>query len=432
MDLLLEQETPRGKAFPFWGSPSAWLRDKQLSKDFWLFFITAFFFDAGFSVYFFLFNLFLLDLHFNDRAIGLINGSLTLGSLIATLPVGALARRFGLRPLLLVCLVAAPLLGILRATLTAEPAQIVLAFIAGIAMCHWAVCFLPTVARLTTEKNRTSAISLIFSVGVGTSALGGAVCGYLPQWLRMAGMGMAPAEVKRLILILSCVIAAFGLLGVLRLRMPAQQQPEASERLLPQRAAWLRNLRPSAFLWRFLLCMTLWSAMIAAFTPFANIYLSRDLHIPLARVGLIFSITQVLQLLMGLLLPLIFRFLGMIRGIVATQLATALSLALLAVVHSESIAIALYLAFSAAQWMSAPGLYNLLMDETPDEERSNASAMTMFSNSLAGSWATAGAGILFTRFGYSPVLLGLAAFAVAVAMLCRLLLAHQHRRPKGA
>jgi high-affinity Fe2+/Pb2+ permease len=67
--------------------------------------------------------------------------------------------------------------------------------------------------------------------------------------------------------------------------------------------------------------------------------------------------------------------------------------------------------------MSTPGLYNLLMDETPDPERSTAAAMTLFCNALAGSAATAGAGILFTRFGYPPVLLGIAGMAAAIAVL---------------
>jgi len=78
--------------------------------------------------------------------------------------------------------------------------------------------------------------------------------------------------------------------------------------------------------------------------------------------------------------------------------------------------------FSAAQWMSSPGLYNLVMNETPDRERSTASAMTMFCNTLAGAAATTGGGILFTRFGYPSVLLGLAALALAVAILFRLLI----------
>jgi hypothetical protein len=44
----------------------------------------------------------------------------------------------------------------------------------------------------------------------------------------------------------------------------------------------------------------------------------------------------------------------------------------------------------------------------------------MFCNALAGSAATAGAGILFTRFGYPPVLGGIALLALTVAILFRL------------
>ena len=424
MDFLLAEKSGSRAAVALWRHPAGWFREKKLSRGFWTFFAAAFFFDAGFSVYFFLFNLYLLDFHFNERAIGLVNGALTLGALVGTLPVGVLGRRIGLRPLLLFVFVAAPLVGVARACWMWEPAQIGLAFLAGLVMCNWGVSFLPAVAGLTTEANRTSAISLIFSVGVGTSALGGAICGYLPQWLRIAGFAMQPAEVKRLILLASCAIAAAGFFPALRLPLRAPSKNAENAAVVSWKGAeWRRSLKLNAFLWRFLPCMALWSAVLAAFNPFANVYLSRDLHIPLSRIGLIFSIAQLVQLIAGLLLPLIVRALGMVNGIVATQLATALALALLATAHHEGLAVVIYLTFSAAQWMSSPGLYNLLMNETPEGERSTAAGMTMFSNALASSATTAAAGILLTRFGYSPVLLGIAGFAMTIALLCRILMA---------
>ncbi|MGB9030853.1 MAG: MFS transporter [Acidobacteriaceae bacterium] len=423
MELLLEDKEGSSVRAAFWRNPTQWFREKNLGRGFWIFFVAAFFFDAGFSVYFFLFNLYLLDFHFNEKAIGLVNGALTLGALVGTLPVGALGRRMGLRPVLLFCFVAAPLTGVARAFWMWEPAQIGLAFLAGMVMCTWTVSFLPAVANLTTEKNRTSAIGLTFSVGVGTSALGGAVCGYLPQWLRMARFSMQSAEVKRLILLASSALAAAGMIAVLRLHLPARTENGGTTGSVWRGATWLRGFKLNAFLRRFLPCMALWSAVLAAFIPFANVYLSRDLHLPLVRIGLIFSLAQVVQLTAGLFLPLLVRVLGLINSIVATQLATALSLALLAAAHHEGLAIVLYLSFSAAQWISSPGLYNLLMNETPEAERSPASAMTMFSNALLSSIATAAAGILLTRFGYAPVLLGIAGFALAIAALCRVLLA---------
>jgi sugar phosphate permease len=173
--------------------------------------------------------------------------------------------------------------------------------------------------------------------------------------------------------------------------------------------------------------MALWSAILAAFMPFANVYLSRDLHLPLEQIGLVFSVAQLLQLGSGLLVPLLLRWLGMIEGIVATQLAAAIALAAMACAHHLPLAVGLYLAFSACQWMSSPGLYSLLMNETPESERSTAAACTMFANSLVGSVATAAAGALFAQFGYRGVLLALAFAAAAVALLCRLLLTQKNK-----
>jgi MFS family permease len=423
--LLTQSGHDEGNAVSFWKNPSAWLREQDLSRGYWVFFTAAFFLDAGFSIYSFLFNLYLLDLRFNERTMGLLGGAMTLGSLVGTLPAGVLARRIGLRPLLLVCFVAAPLLQALRVLWIWMPAQFGLAFMAGLATCSWGVCFLPAVARLTTEKNRTSAFSLIFSVSVGTSALGGVVCGYLPGWLSQAGVVMQPAAVKRLILLVACAVVTIGVAPVLRLRMPPRPEEESSELVQMAPGSWLRAFRLHPFLLRFLPSMALWAAVSASFNPFANVYLSRILHIPMTRIGLIFSTAQIMQLCLGLLTPVVFRLLGLVNGIVATQVATAVALASLAGARDGKLAVALYLCFSAAQWMSAPGLYNLLMTETPDNERSTAAAMTMFCNALAATAATAGAGILFTRFGYTPVLLGIATLALMVAMLFRLAVAPQ-------
>jgi MFS family permease len=402
----------------FWKNPAAWFRDQRLGRGFWVFFTVAFFFDFGFAVYFFLFNLFLLDYNYNERAIGLVGGALTLGSVAGTLPAGWLARRMGLRRLLVVCMIAAPLLGCARTMAMGENAQIALAFLAGLAMCIWGVCFLPAIAGLTTAENRASAFSLVFSVSIGTSALGGLICGYLPEWLKTAGYAMQPADVKRLILLASCGIAAMGLIPLLCLRLTLES---AGVSIRTRTNTVWQPLKLHPFLLRFLPSMALWTAVLASFTPFANVYLSKDLHIPLTAIGAIFSSAQVIQLCVGLLTPLVFRWLGLVNGIVATQVATAAAMGCLAGTHDRKLAVALYLGFSATQWMSSPGLYNLLMTRTPEAERSTASAMTLFCNALVGSCATAGAGILFARFGYPPVLTGIAVLALSAALLFRTL-----------
>jgi len=62
-----------------------------------------------------------------------------------------------------------------------------------------------------------------------------------------------------------------------------------------------------------------------------------------------------------------------------------------------------------------------------DDERSSASAMTMFSNSLLQSCATAGAGIQFARFGYPKVLAGISGLSLTAALLFKLLISPTDR-----
>jgi MFS family permease len=430
MEQLQDLEAARStreRRTPFWKDPVLWLQEKELGRDFWVFFTAAFFFDLGFAVYFFLMNLYLLDLHYNERVIGLVGGALSLGSVVGTLPAGLLSRRIGIRSLLIVCFATAPALGALRVVASGETAEIALAFLAGLAMCLWGVCFLPAVARFTTERSRASAFSLIFSVSIGTSTLGGVVCGYLPQWLRSAGLPMQPAEVKRLILLTACGVAALGLFSVVRLRLPPPQSGISSEDHVRNDAS-VRRRRLDPFLLRFLPVMALWTAVLASFTPFANVYLSRDLQVPFSQIGLVFSAAQIIQFCAGLLTPLLFRALGLVDGIVATQLLAAVAIGCLAGTRNRHVAVALYLVFSAMQWMSSPGLYNLLMSRVPDERRSTAASMTLFCNAILQSAATAGAGVLLVRFGYPHVLGGIAVLAMVVAILFRTLVASTERR----
>jgi MFS family permease len=416
----LSEPVPAG--VPLWRAPRAWLREQRLSSGFWMYFTAAFCFDAGFAVYFFLFNLYLLDLHYFERTIGLIGGAMTLGSVVGTLPAGVLARRFGLRPLLVVAFVAAPAAGALRAVWSWEPAQIALAFLSGVAMCGWTVSYLPTIAGLTTEKNRPSAFSLVYAASIACSCLGAVICGDLPIWLHRAGIEMHPVAIKRMILLGSCAVAAVGLAAVLHLPhapLTAVREEDA-ETSIPG----LRFVKITALpvLLRVLPVLMLWSVVLASFTPFANVYLERNLHLSLEKIGLVFAVSQGLQLCAILFNPLLFRVFGMVSGIAITEVATAAAMGAMAVAPGLRLSIGLYLTFTALQWMSAPGLYNLLMDRTPERERSTAAAITMFTTSLVSSGATTAAGFLFAKAGYPRVLLGIAAFAMGVAALCRVLL----------
>ena len=91
-----------------------------------------------------MFSLFLVEHHFQEHSIGLITTALTIGTIAGTLPASFLSRILGLRTMMLAYTFARS--SVPRSThgICQMPAQIGLAFLTGVAMSIWPVCFSPT------------------------------------------------------------------------------------------------------------------------------------------------------------------------------------------------------------------------------------------------------------------------------------------------
>jgi MFS family permease len=377
--------------------------------QFWLFFTAALFFNLGFSIFFFLFNLYLLGFHFTERSLGLIGGFMALGGILGTIPVGLCAQRLGLRLTLVIGLLCTVVFSVLRICVLAQPAQFALALLTGMTLCSWAVCLSPSIASLTREQERPFAFSLIFSSGIGVAALGALVAGQLPGWLRHLPQSFTASQASRLTLEFACGAAALSIVPLLRLNLPG-----AAPRV---RLPSLSN----PFLRRFLPAMAVWALVTGSFPPFANVYFARHLGLSLQKMGFVFSLAQVVQFLAVLCAPLLFRRTGLVKGVILTQLATAAALTSLALIHpgphGGSPAVWVYPVYMAMQFMNEPGIYSLLMDQIPPGERSSASASTFFVSNGCQAIASAGMGVAIVRFGYSAALLGIAGLAVAATLL---------------
>jgi predicted MFS family arabinose efflux permease len=389
------------------------LLSKAPRGQFWLFYAASLFFSFGFSIFFFLFNLYLIGFRLNERFLGLIGGLMAFGSILGTIPAGICAERFGIRPTLVIGLSCTVVFSLLRVCFVGQPVQFALAILTGITLCSWAVCLSPTVASLTTESQRPFAFSLMFSSGIGIAALGALVAGQLPTWLRHVSHPVAAAQATRWTLECACGAAALAIIPLLRLRLPGAAP----------RARLSRFSNP--FLRRFLPAMAVWALVTGSFPPFANVYFVHHLGLSLQKVGFVFSLSQLVQFLAVLGAPLLFRRTGLVRGVVLTQMATAAALASLAFIRGGTGAAWLYAAYMAIQYMNEPGIYSLLMDQIPPGERSSASASTFFVTSACQALASAVMGAAIVRFGYPPVLLGIAVLALAAtAMFGRLSRSH--------
>jgi MFS family permease len=398
-----------------WNGFRWWWSGKELGGQFWTFYAASFCFDFGMFIFFFLFNLYLLDCGYTEKFVGQVTGMAAVGSIASTIPAGLMAQRFGLRKTLLACFALVSIVSALRAILVWQVPQLFLSFLAGAVMTIFAVCISPALAQLTNDKNRAFGFSIIFSFGIGDGILGSQFGGHLPGWLGRIAPMASHAHVMRSALLIASGITAVALWPTSRLKFTNTPAPERK----------FYHLNP--FLRRYLPAIAIWSLATGAFSPFANIYFSQYLKMPVARIGTVFSASQFSQVVAILAAPLIFRKFGLVAGIMYMQIATAVALGCLSLVPGAASAALVYVGFMAFQWMSEPGMYSLLMSEVTPAERSSASAMNFLVISAANAIAAFASGSAFAHFGYPAVLTMSAGVAFIAALVFRLSLGRREQ-----
>jgi predicted MFS family arabinose efflux permease len=385
-----------------------WWTRQGFDRNFLIFLFASGLFDLGEFIFFLLYNLYLLDLRFDEKLLGQIASAVTAGSFVGIVPAAALVHRWGLRPALVLAIAGASACGALRAVASGPPSLLAFAFLNGLFLSVWAVCFPPVVAASTTERHRARGFSLITALGIGIGIGAGVLGGRLPAILAHFGARTGPVEAKRAALLLGSALVSLAILPALRLQF-SRAHPSPSEKKLYPR---------SRFIIGFISAIFTWSVATGAFNPFFNVYFAQHLRLSVERIGTIFSFSHLAQVVAVLAAPLVLRRVAIIKGISYAQLATALMLALLAFVTTPAAAAVTYIAYMAFQYMSEPYLFTLLMDRVAPTERSGASALNFLATSLAGILSAAAAGAAIPRFGYSFVLgtAAILAFLAAVLM----------------
>ncbi len=377
----------------------------RLDRQFLLFLLSANVYHLGVFVFFLLYNLFLLDLGWREDSLGWFASAMTLGTIAGAVPAGELVRRRGVRFSLVAAVVTAPLLSMTRVLVNTEIGLAGSAFAAGAASSVWFVASVPAVAQLSGERRRPLAYSLWFGAGIATGVLGGLAGSRLPGWLGATGVATNAADAKRAAILAGCAIAAGSAWPLSRLKFPAN--PPREQKSYPS----------GPFVWRFLGALAVWQFAIGAFNPFFTAYFSRQLNTPVEQIGNVFAASQLLQAIAVLLSPWLFRKLGLATGIAATQLSTALLLAVLALGpwgYSAALAYALYMSFQVA---SEPGLFSLLIKGVRPGEQGGASGLNFFVMFCAQAMAAVFGGWVASHAGYPALLLTAAAMA-SLAAVC--------------
>ncbi len=388
-----------------WGGVQWWWQPGALSGEFRTFLAAAVLYNFALFIFVLLYNLRLLDLGYREDFLGVVSGAGTLGCVAGTLPAAGLARRFGLRRILLATIAASACIAALRALATGRVALAALAFVSGLVFAGWAVAMAPAVAGTVEKPRRPAAFSFFYATMFATGITGGWAGGRLPLWAH----GKQPA------LLIAAALAALALWPASRLRLSAPA-PEKLKKIYPR----------TPFMVRYLIPFAIWNLATGSFNPFFNAYFAR-LGYGAARIGSAFSTAQLAQVGTVLLAPLVFRRAGLANGVAWMMAATAVGLACLAA-RPAGAAAAAYVGYMAFQWMSEPGLSTLLMNGVEERERGGASAVNYLVMFAAQALAALVGGAVVSRFGYGVALAGSAGLAVLAAALFKGLLGEGRKR----
>ncbi len=372
-----------------------------------------FLFGLGQSVFSLIFNLYLRTLGLSDSAIGQILSKVSIGAAVAALPAAFLFRRIPARTLLVLAGALTAAGYVLQATLTAPEALLLAAFLTGMVITLFRLSIAPVVMRETTSGARPFLFSAAFGAVFAAAIVGSIVGGALPHFFR--SFTDVDQDTLRWTLFAGCGLTLLSALPFAAMRERAE--PGA----LPPPGP-LEQLREILEInWSLHLKLILPAALIGLgaglIIPFLNLYFRDRFGLAEAQIGILFSVMQGFMVLGNFFGPAISRRLGLVGGVVATQLLSVPFMVVLAISTNFPLVAASFFLRSAIMNMNQPLVSHFAMEVVP--ERDHAITNSLLSLSWFLSWSVSAdiGGALIERKGYAEPLLIAAALYVAASIL---------------
>ncbi len=346
---------------------------------------------TGHGMFSVLFNLYLVEAGASEAFVGRAIAASGIGMVVAALPAGWLADRWGRRRTLMLGAVLDGLGHLLRAFSTAGPLVLGAGFVAGLGQSLFQIAAVPFLTDQSTPRERTHLFSMFFASALLAGVFGNAVGGALPGLVRLLAPGVSMFVAYRSALVVGALCTASAALALLALR--GVHEPRHALESPPPTALELRRLFPIA------MNAALIGAGAGLVIPFMNLYFKDRFACTSAQIGSYFSVAQVFTAVAALSAPAIARRFGKLRTAVAAEL---LSLPFLVTLGGERhLAVAVGAFWFRAMFMQAstPLLQAFVMEVLPPGLRARSSSLNNMVWNLGWAISATFAGALLERFG---------------------------------
>lgn len=368
----------------------------------------------GQTIFSLLFNLYLRELGFTDSSIGQILSKVSLGAAVAALPVAFLFRRVSTRRLLVMAGTLSSVAYFLQGTLIAPDLLLLAAFVSGMVVTIFRLSIAPVVMREVKAASRPFLFSAAFTAFFLSAIVGSSVGGALPHLFHL--ITDDPKLTLRWSLWAGCALTLLAAIPFFKMT-----PPDPSSEARPPAGAWeqIRELGEVDWVLQFKLAFP--AALIGLgaglIIPFLNLYFRDRFALTPAAIGLLFAVMQGFMVAGNLFGPAVSRRLGLVRGVVVTQLASVPFMVLLALSGSLPVVVASFFLRGALMNMNQPLTSHFAMEVVPEREHAITNSLLSLSWFVAWSVSADIGGALIERAGYAQPLLIAALLYVAASIL---------------
>ena len=365
---------------------------RQFSRPARLYLSAEFLMWTAHGIFAVLFNLYLVAGGHSEAFVGRAISSSAVGMVVAALPAGWLADRWGRRRTLMLGAVLEGAGHLLRALSTNEPLVLGAGFAAGLGQSLFQIAAAPFLTDHSTPRERTHLFSVFFASALLAGVFGNALGGALPSWLRALAPTLSLFSAYRVALLVGAVFAAAAALPLAVLR--GLVEPRATAGAPPPPVHELRKLRPIA------LNAALIGCGAGLVIPFMNLYFQNRFACTSAQIALFFGVAQVFTALAALAAPAVARRFGKLGTAVASELLSLPFLVLLGGERHLPLAVGAFWLRATFMQASTPLLQAFIMEVLPQELRARSTSLMNMLWNVGWAVSTATAGLVIERFGY--------------------------------
>lgn len=340
-----------------------------------------------------IFNLYILELGFSTKFLGILISSHLVGTALFLFPGGAISDKIGRKKTLLIS-VSIMVWSILVLSLFQDKYLLLIAnSVRGVSFSLLQVTVAPFMMEQSKEYERMHLFSVSASLRSFSGMFGNILGGFLPGIFAVLMVHTLAVQYQYTLLGAGVftLLAIFPLLPIkekkLKVKTAAKSQPLFSGN--------------RAFVAKFAVCSIIIGFGAGVIVPYFNVYFSQVLGATSGQIGLIFSAGAFSMGIASLILPLLVRKFGRVGSTVITQYVSIPFLLLMMVATTVYAAFVGYFLRTTLMNVSHPAQRNFYMDHIAEHERGKANSISRFGSTLFRALGSDVGGFLISEGTFS-------------------------------